>query len=159
MSDLGDLYQSVLLEHSRSPRNQGALPGANRTAEGYNPLCGDRVTLWLRVDGDRVMEARFVGEGCAISRASASLLTGMVKGKTRSEAEELGERVQRLVTGHASEGDAAALGRLAALGGVARFPGRVKCATMAWHALRVALAAGGTMQAADAAAPDGATRG
>ncbi|HKW47722.1 MAG TPA: SUF system NifU family Fe-S cluster assembly protein, partial [Gemmatimonadaceae bacterium] len=119
------------------------MKGADRVVEGRNPLCGDALTLWLKLDGDRVTDASFQGSGCAISRASASLMTEAVKGKTRSEADALFERFHKLVTGKLDvEADAEAkkaLGSLRALGGVSRFPIRVKCASMAWHALRSAL--------------------
>ena len=144
MSDnLTELYQSIILDHNRAPRNFGELPGATGRAEGRNPLCGDELTVWLRVENDTVAEARFVGSGCAISKASASLMTQAVKGKTRAEAAELFERVHALVTGR-SDADAAreSLGRsLAALGGVSRFPVRVKCASLAWHTMNAALQA------------------
>jgi len=140
MADLRELYQSVILDHSRSPRNFGALPGANGEATGNNPLCGDAVTVWVRMDGDRIAQVQFVtppGTGCAISKASASMMTTAVVGKTREEASALFEAFHRLVTGASTE--TGSLGRLAALGGVAQFPIRVKCATLAWHALKSAL--------------------
>lgn len=141
MSELTDLYQEIILEHYKSPRNFGALPGANRSAEGFNPLCGDRVTIHLRVEGGRVADVRFEGSGCAISTASASLLTGALKGKTEAEAEALFERFHDLLTGDPSraaelEGE---LGKLGALAGVREYPMRVKCATLAWHTLHAAL--------------------
>jgi nitrogen fixation NifU-like protein len=140
MADLRELYQSVILDHSKSPRNFGAMAGADAEATGNNPLCGDAVTVWVRMDGDRIADVRFAtppGTGCAISKASASLMTTAVAGKTRAEAEELFSAFHGLVTGDASQ--AARVGRLAVLGGVAQFPIRVKCATLAWHALRSAL--------------------
>jgi nitrogen fixation NifU-like protein len=145
MSDLTELYQSIILDHNRSPRNFGELAGATGRAEQRNPLCGDEVTVWVRVEGDTVAEARFVGSGCAISKASASLMTQAVKGKTRAEAAELFETVHALVTGRGdAEAARASLGRsLAALGGVSRFPVRVKCASMAWHAMKAALSEDG----------------
>ena len=143
MSNLDALYQELILEHNRRPRNYRVLEGADRVVESHNPLCGDALTLWVKLDGDRVTEATFQGSGCAISRASASLMTEAVKGKTRSEAEELFTTFHDLVTGKLNvEADASAkqrLGSLRALGGVSRFPIRVKCASMAWHALRSAL--------------------
>jgi nitrogen fixation NifU-like protein len=143
MSDLDELYQSIILDHNRRPRNHGPMEGASRQAEGRNPLCGDQLTLWLRLDGDVLDDVRFVGSGCAISKASASLMTTEVKGKTRAEALALFEAFHRMVTHHGgpAEGDRASLGRLAAFAGVARFPIRVKCASLAWHALRSALEA------------------
>jgi nitrogen fixation NifU-like protein len=142
MTDLGALYQSLILDHNRSPRNHREMPDADRSAEGRNPMCGDQVTVWVRVDGDRVADVSFLGRGCAISQASASLMTTMVKGKTRDEARVLAERFREMVMGGSS--DAESLGRLAAFAGVARFPARVKCASLAWHALVAALASGET---------------
>jgi nitrogen fixation protein NifU and related proteins len=140
MPDLTELYQSIILDHNRRPRNFGELAGADRRAEGRNPLCGDHVTVWLRLDGERIADVRFSGSGCAISKASASLMTTTVKGKTVPEAEALFERVHDLVTGHGpGVADDPELRSLAALGGVSRFPIRVKCASLAWHALRAAL--------------------
>jgi nitrogen fixation protein NifU and related proteins len=138
---LDDLYQSLILDHNRRPRNLGPLEDANRTARGRNPLCGDECTLWLRVDGDTIADVRFVGSGCAISRASASVLTTVVKGRTTAEAGELFERFHGLVTGRPVEGSELPRSLLA-FAGVARFPMRVKCASMAWHALRSALTDG-----------------
>jgi nitrogen fixation NifU-like protein len=147
MSNLDALYQELILEHNRRPRNYRVMDGADRMVESHNPLCGDALTLWLKLDGERVVDASFQGSGCAISRASASLMTDAVKGKTRAEAESLFTIFHDLVTGKLNaETDAAAkaaLGSLRALGGVARFPIRVKCASMAWHALRSALNASG----------------
>ena len=146
MSDnLTELYQSIILDHNRAPRNYGELVGATGRAEGRNPLCGDEVTVWLRVEGDTVADVRFVGSGCAISKASASMMTQAVAGKTRAEAAALFEGVHALVTGRLAPATAqASLGRsLAALGGVSRFPVRVKCASMAWHTMKAALAESG----------------
>jgi nitrogen fixation NifU-like protein len=140
MSDLRDLYQQVILEHSRNPRNFGELEGASHKAEGYNPLCGDQITVYLELEGDRVKDVAFKGSGCAISKASASLMTGAVKGKTIAEVEELFERFRAVVTSaHDAEIDEEALGKLTVLSGVREFPVRVKCATLAWHTLRAAL--------------------
>ena len=143
MANLDALYQELILEHNRRPRNYRAMQGADQVVESHNPLCGDALTLWVKLDGDRVAEATFQGSGCAISRASASLMTEAVKGKTRLEAEELFTAFHDLVTGKLDvEADASVkqrLGSLRALGGVSRFPIRVKCASMAWHALRSAL--------------------
>ena len=139
MPDLDALYQEIILDHNRRPRNYGELAGADRSVAGRNPLCGDEMTLWVRVEDDRITEATFVAQGCAVSKASASLMTTAVKGKTRSEAEELFERVHKLVTGKLSADERKGMGALAALGGVARFPIRVKCASLPWHALRKAL--------------------
>jgi nitrogen fixation NifU-like protein len=137
--DLNDLYQEVILEHARSPRNFRELPGANRVAHGRNPLCGDNYTVYLLMDGDVVKEATFQGSGCAISKASASLLTSTIKGKTRAEVEALFGRVHEMVTtGHADEG----MGKLAAFAGVHKFPARVKCAILSWHAAKAAVEGG-----------------
>jgi nitrogen fixation protein NifU and related proteins len=136
---LSELYQSVILEHNRSPRNYRVLQDANRRAEGNNPLCGDQLTVWLKLEDDVVRDVAFQGSGCAISRASASLMTGAVKGKTRREVDELFQRFHRLVTGRSSPGEAETLGKLAVFSGVSAFPVRVKCASLAWHAVRAAL--------------------
>lgn len=134
---LDDLYQQVILDHNRSPRNYGALPAPARVARGRNPLCGDSVAVYVKMNGETIEHITFEGSGCAISRASASMLTEAVKGLTRTEARAVADRVRSWVTtGDEPEGD---LGKLAALGGVHRFPGRVKCATLAWHALLAAL--------------------
>ena len=137
MADLRELYQDVILEHSKSPRNYRELPGANHKAEGYNPLCGDHFTLYLNIDGDVIRDITFQGSGCAISKASASMMTQSLKGKTREEAEQLFEHFHSLVTG--KNGNQAELGKLAVFSGVSEFPVRVKCATLAWHALHAAL--------------------
>lgn len=139
MGSLATLYQDLILDHNRAPRNYRSLEHANRRAEGHNPLCGDRLTLWLDVEADRIRDVGFQGSGCAISRASASLMTTAVKGKTKAEAEELFNRFQRLVTGTLDPSKTQSLGKLAAFAGVAEFPIRIKCATLSWHALRAAL--------------------
>jgi nitrogen fixation NifU-like protein len=140
MSDLQELYQSLILDHNRSPRNFGMLDGADRHAEGYNPLCGDQVKVDVKLDGDRIADIKFTGNGCAISKASASLMTTAVKGKTLVEAETLFSGFHGLVTGTNVPADPkAALGKLAIFAGVAEFPVRVKCATLAWHALHDAI--------------------
>ena len=137
---LDALYQEIILDHNRRPRNFHALPGATCTAEGKNPNCGDQLTVWLRLDADRVAEVSFQGIGCAISKASASLMTQAVKGKTREEAVALFEKVRRLLTGEeTSPGAQKELGPLRALAGVAKFPMRVKCASLAWHAMKSAM--------------------
>ena len=138
-SDLGDLYQEVILDHNRQPRNFGDLPGANRRAEGFNPLCGDRVTVSLNLEGDVLKDIRFQGSGCAISKASASMMTETMKGRTRSQAERLFQEFHRLLTEDSGAPDAADLGKLVVFSGVREFPIRVKCATLAWHTLRAAL--------------------
>jgi nitrogen fixation NifU-like protein len=138
-SELQDLYQEVVLEHGKRPRNFREVEGANRRADGYNPLCGDQLTVTLRMEGDVIRDVGFVGQGCAISRASASLMTGAVKELSRADAERLFELVHRLVTEGPEGLDLEALGKLAVLSGVSEFPSRVKCASLAWHALRAAL--------------------
>ncbi|MGH9600581.1 MAG: Fe-S cluster assembly sulfur transfer protein SufU [Terracidiphilus sp.] len=140
MPEINDLYQEVILEHSKAPRNFRQLPAANRSAEGYNPLCGDHFTVFLDVDGDAIRDIGFQGSGCAISRASASMMTQLVKGKTRAEAAKLFEQFHRLVTGEVgASGNGSDLGKLAVFSGVSKFPARVKCATLAWHTLQSAL--------------------
>jgi nitrogen fixation protein NifU and related proteins len=138
MPELRDLYQEVILEHSKAPRNFKAPAGANQKAEGYNPLCGDRFTVYLEMDGDKIREIGFQGAGCAISKASASMMTQSVKGKTKAEAHHIFEHFHEFVTGH-SHGDDPELGKLAVFSGVSEFPMRVKCATLAWHTLEAAL--------------------
>jgi nitrogen fixation NifU-like protein len=135
--ELTDLYRDVILDHNRRPRNFGALDDAQAVAEGVNPLCGDRLTLRLNLADDRIENIRFEGQGCAISTASASLMTEAVKGKTRGEALALFDRVHRLLTDDAA--DAEDLGKLAALSGVREYPARVKCASLCWHTLASAL--------------------
>jgi len=137
---LDALYQEIILDHYRRPRNFRELPNATCTADGKNPNCGDALTVWLKFDGDIVTDVTFQGVGCAISKASASLMTQAVKGRTRAEAAEVFEKVHRLVTG--TETDAATskeLGQLRALAGVSKFPMRVKCASLAWHTLKSAM--------------------
>lgn len=138
-SELQDLYQEVVLEHGKRPRNFREVEGANRRADGYNPLCGDQLTVTLRMDGDVIKDVGFVGQGCAISRASASLMTGAVKELSREQAERLFTQVHELVTQGPEGVNLEALGKLAVLSGVNAFPARVKCASLAWHALRAAL--------------------
>jgi nitrogen fixation NifU-like protein len=141
MSDLRALYQEVLLDHSKHPHNFRAMRDASRSAQGYNPLCGDKVTLYVKLEGERIADLSFQGTGCAISTASASILTQVLKGKTREEAEALFETFHDLVTGKAERtGKGPELGKLAVFSGVSEFPVRVKCATLAWHTLRSALA-------------------
>lgn len=143
MSSLSELYQNVILEHNRSPRNYRAMDGADAKAEGHNPLCGDQLTVWLRLDGDVVGDVSFQGSGCAISKASASLMTSAVKGKTLPEVNALFARFHRLVTGTLPTAEAETLGKLAVFSGVSEFPVRVKCATLSWHTLRQALGEAG----------------
>jgi nitrogen fixation NifU-like protein len=140
MSDLRELYQEVILDHSKRPRNFRKMEVANRHAEGYNPLCGDRITLYVNLEDGILKEISFQGSGCAISTASASMLTESLKGKTTAEAEALFRRFHELVTGPPDEiPDVEGLGKLAVFAGVREFPIRVKCATLAWHTLRAAL--------------------
>jgi len=136
MSELRELYQEVILEHSKHPRNFHALDVANHKAEGFNPLCGDHFTVYVDVQGDAIRDIAFQGTGCAISKASASMMTQSLKGKSAGEAEELFTKFHDLVTG---QGTGDNIGKLAAFSGVSEFPLRVKCATLAWHALRAAL--------------------
>jgi nitrogen fixation NifU-like protein len=136
--DLQDLYRDVILDHNRSPRNFGRLDPADAAADGHNPLCGDQLHVSLRLQGDRLADVRFEGHGCAISVASASLMSEAVKGHTRAEVDALYHRVHALLTGERTAG-AEELGKLASLGGVAEFPARVKCASLCWHTLHAAL--------------------
>jgi nitrogen fixation NifU-like protein len=138
--DLTDLYQQVILDHSKSPRNFRVLDGANRTAQGHNPLCGDNITLYLQMDGDAVRDISFQGSGCAISKASASILTDTLKGKTKREIKQLFDQVHHMVTTGATDG--ADLGKLAVFAGVHKFPARVKCAILPWHAVVSAVEGG-----------------
>jgi nitrogen fixation NifU-like protein len=141
MSALRELYQQVILDHNRTPRNFRILPGANRTAEGDNPLCGDRITVYLEVADGVIRDAGFQGSGCAISRAAASMMTASVKGKTAREADAVFERLHRMLTGDGQTVTAAQeLDKLAVFAGVREFPSRVKCVTLPWHTLRAALA-------------------
>ncbi|MGA7461997.1 MAG: SUF system NifU family Fe-S cluster assembly protein [Candidatus Korobacteraceae bacterium] len=138
MSDLRELYQDVILEHSKAPRNFRELQNANHKAEGYNPLCGDHFTIYLDLEGDKIHDVTFQGSGCAISKASASMMTQIVKGKSKEEAAKLFEQFHSLVTGQAN-GDRESLGKLDVFAGVSEFPVRVKCATLAWHTLQAAM--------------------
>ena len=141
MSDLRELYQEVILDHNRRPRNFRAIEGASRHAEGYNPLCGDRLSLYLKVEDAVIKDASFQGSGCAISKASASMMTDSVKGKTLSEARGMFEQFRQMVTGNADPlAHPERLGKLAVFEGVRNYPARVKCASLAWHTLRAALA-------------------
>lgn len=135
--DLHDLYQEVIVDHNRNPRNFFAMEEANAKAEGFNPLCGDRLTLYLNVEGDTIKSASFKGQGCAISTASASLMTDMLKEKTIQEAKDLFEKFHGMVMGESS--DEQGLDKLTVLAGVKAYPSRVKCATLAWHTLQAAL--------------------
>jgi len=139
MSELRELYQEVILDHNKHPRNFGEIEGADRHAEGYNPLCGDRLTVYLNLEKDVITEAAFQGSGCAISKASASLMTDAVKGKTVAEARLLFDRFHAMITNSANENSESQVGKLAVLAGVRDYPMRVKCAILAWHALRAAV--------------------
>ncbi len=136
MTDLNELYQEMILEHNKSPRNFRAITDATKKAEGYNPLCGDRLMIYLKLENSRIADISFQGSGCAISKASASMMTTMVKGKTKAEAEALFEDFRKMLgRGAGSDYDTKSLGKLAVFSGVCEFPARVKCATLAWHTL------------------------
>lgn len=137
--DLKDLYRDVIVDHNRHPRNFGKLDPADAHADGHNPLCGDRLTMYVNLDGQRISDAKFEGSGCAISVASASLLTEAVKGKSTAEFKALFDDVHALLTQHDANVDPSKLGKLAALSGVREFPARVKCASLCWHTLNAAL--------------------
>ena len=138
MSELRDLYQQVILDHNRKPRNFGTLARANRTAKGYNPLCGDQVTVYLDIDDGVIKDVAFQGSGCAISKAAASMMTSSIAGKSEREAEALFRTVHAALT-EGRDGDVATLGKLAVFAGVREFPSRIKCATLPWHTLHAAL--------------------
>ena len=140
MSELTELYQQVILDHNKKPRNFHKLADANRSAEGYNPLCGDHLNVYLRVENDQVLDVSFEGSGCAIWKASASMMTQAVKGKTKAEAELLFDEFDRMAMGELDEeNDPNNLGKLKIFAGVREFPARVKCATLSWHTMRAAL--------------------
>lgn len=143
MTDLRELYQEVILDHNKSPRNYRTIEGADRISVGHNPVCGDRLSLFVKLDGDRIADVAFQGSGCAISKASASLMTDSVKGKSLGEAEALFGRFHDLLTGppdvRVDPATAKSLGKLAVFSGVREFPVRVKCATLSWHTLQAAL--------------------
>ena len=139
MTDLRELYQQVILDHNKNPRNFREMAPPATRVEGFNPLCGDHYTVFLQVDGDTIKDVSFTGNGCAISKASASVMSSTIKGKSKGEASQLFDTFHKLGTGDATGLDAADLGRLAAFSGVSEFPARVKCATLAWHTLRTAL--------------------
>lgn len=150
MSELSELYQQVILDHNKKPRNFRRLADATQTADGYNPLCGDQLTVDLRLTEDRVEEATFEGSGCAISKASASMMTQAVKGKSRDEVEKLFGEFHRMVTGELDEErEENSLGRLKIFAGVREYPARVKCASLAWHTLHAALAGDGATTTED----------
>ena len=139
MSNLEALYQEVILDHNRKPRNFREMDDADHKVEGRNPLCGDEITVWLKLDGDKVGDVSFKGSGCAVSKSSASLMTAAVKGKTLEETRQLFDRFHDMITGKMPEAERGTMGSLAALGGVSKFPLRVKCASLSWHALKSAL--------------------
>lgn len=139
MSGLDELYQEVILDHNKSPRNFRPMADASRSAEGYNPLCGDQVTIYVKLDGGVIKDISFQGSGCAISKASASIMTSALKGKTEAEAKELFENVHKMLTGEPNGQNITGLGKLAILSGVCKFPARVKCASLAWHTVNAAL--------------------
>ncbi len=137
--DLRDLYQEVIFDHNRNPRNFRVMENANRHVNGFNPLCGDKLTLFLKIDDHVISDASFQGSGCAISTASVSLMTEIIKGKTETEADELFKQFHEMTTGKTEEVNLDAIGKLAVLAGVREYPARVKCATLAWHTLDAAL--------------------
>ena len=140
MEELNELYQQVILDHNKSPRNFGEMENPSHTAEGFNPLCGDHFNVDLLLDGERIKDIRFHGAGCAISKSSASIMTSILKGKTKAEAEQIFEQVHHLVTeDHTDEEELMALGKLAVFAGVKEFPTRIKCASLAWHTMKAAM--------------------
>jgi nitrogen fixation NifU-like protein len=140
MSELSELYQQVILDHNKKPRNFHKLENANRTAEGYNPLCGDQLNVYVELENEQIKDIGFEGSGCAISKASASMMTQSVKGKSKPEAEQLFDEFHRMATGELDEeSDPNHLGKLKIFAGVREFPARVKCATLSWHTLHAAL--------------------
>lgn len=146
MSELDELYQEVILDHNRSPRNYRVMANANRKAQGYNPLCGDHVAVYLDLEEGVIKDISFQGSGCAISKASASMMTAELKGKTEAEAKELFEHVHKMLTGESNEqGGPTGVGKLKILSGVCKFPARVKCASLAWHTVSSALKGGEEM--------------
>lgn len=140
MSQIRELYQQIILDHNKSPRNFRVMPDATAKAEGYNPLCGDHYTVYVKLEGEKIVDISFDGAGCAISKASASVMSQLVKGKSRSEAVRLFETFRGLVTGTLGPGERLGdLGKLAAFAGVSDYPARVKCASLAWHTLHSAI--------------------
>ena len=139
MSDLRELYQEMILDHNRSPHHFHELADANRTARGNNPLCGDQLTVYLKLNQDKINAISFVGSGCAISKASASMMTDALQGKTKHEALQLFEMFHEMVTGHTELAGPSKMGKLAVFSGVAEYPARVKCASLAWHTMKSAL--------------------
>jgi nitrogen fixation protein NifU and related proteins len=145
MAELDDLYQQQILDHNKSPRNFRVMENADHKAEGYNPLCGDHVTVYVRLNDGRIEDISFQGSGCAISKASASMMTAELKGKQETEAQALFDKVHKMLTGEGTDGDPPPLGKLMVLSGVCKFPARVKCATLAWHTMSSALKGGTTV--------------
>ena len=139
MSELRDLYQEVILDHNRNPHNFRELDGADRHADGHNPLCGDRLAVYVNLDGEKIVDVSFIGSGCAISKASASLMTDAIKGRTVAEARALFGRFHAMITDDADSPPPDGVGKLAVLAGVRDYPTRVKCASLAWHTLRAAV--------------------
>ena len=139
MTPLNELYQDVILDHNRAPRNYRQIENADRHAEGYNPLCGDQLSVWLKMDGDRITDVSFLGSGCAISRASASLMTTIVKGLTAAQATEVFDGFRSMITGQSPSVPPSLPAKLSVFSGVREFPIRVKCASLSWHALKAAL--------------------
>ena len=140
MFDIKDLYQDIIVDHNRSPRNFRKMENANRSADGYNPLCGDKLTIFLKIENGIVEDVSFEGSGCAISIASASLMTQQIKGKTEEEANAIFNDFHAMVTDESDEiGDFETMGKLAALAGVKQYPSRIKCATLCWHTLNAAI--------------------
>lgn len=139
MTRLNALYQDLILDHNRAPQNYRPMENANRRVEGNNPLCGDRLTIWLRMEDGIIADATFQGLGCAISMASASLMTSAIKGKNRAQAEALFERFLGMITGSGEPAETDSLGKLAVFSGVSEFPIKVKCASLSWHAMKAAL--------------------
>ncbi len=140
MSELSDLYQELILDHNRSPRNRGKVEAPDGSAQGYNPLCGDQISVSMKMNGDKIESVKFEGSGCAISTASASLMTEALKGKTKAEATELFEKFHKLLTEEGSSIELGpGMGKLAVFSGVCQYPARVKCATLAWHTVKAAI--------------------
>jgi nitrogen fixation protein NifU and related proteins len=145
MAELDELYQEVILDHNRSPRNYRTIADANRKAQGYNPLCGDQIIVYLKLENGVIKDISFQGSGCAISKASASMMTAELKGKSETEAKKLFENVHKMLTGESNENErygTREVGKLVILSGVSKFPARVKCATLAWHTVQSALKGG-----------------
>ncbi|MDA1080073.1 MAG: SUF system NifU family Fe-S cluster assembly protein [Gemmatimonadetes bacterium] len=153
-AELDELYQSIILDHNRRPKNFREMEDATAKADGVNPLCGDQLTVWLKMDGDQIADVSFRGQGCAISKASASMMTQVVKGKSRTDAEQLFTDVHALVTGKPTGAD---VGSLKALSGVSKFPLRVKCASLAWHAMHSALQGSAAPVSTEAEGPGSAS--